>query len=108
MSGGRDDKTRVIVFTTEGNLRLLQSNREWLGDGTFDLAPKRVFKQVYTIHIIYKNKDLPMVYGLLPNKTQKTYKKFFKMIKDVIKVLPLDYKEYELFDYLKKISHILG
>ena len=31
MSGGRDDKTRVIVFTTEGNLRLLQSNREWLG-----------------------------------------------------------------------------
>jgi hypothetical protein len=86
---GRDDKTRVIVFTTEGNLRLLQSNREWLGDGTFDLAPKRVFKQVYTIHIIYKNKDLPMVYGLLPNKTQKTYKKFFKMIKDVIKVLPL-------------------
>jgi len=105
---GRDDKTRVIVFTTEGNLRLLQSNREWLGDGTFDLAPKRVFKQVYTIHIIYKNKDLPMVYGLLPNKTQKTYKKFFKMIKDVINVLPLDYKEYELFDYLKKISHILG
>ena len=31
MSGGRDNKTRVIVFTTEGNLRLLQSNREWLG-----------------------------------------------------------------------------
>ena len=30
---GRDDKTRVIVFNTEGNLRLLQSNSEWLGEG---------------------------------------------------------------------------
>jgi hypothetical protein len=50
----------------------MQSHRDWLVDGTFDLAPKRVFKQVYTIHIIYKNKDLPVVYGLLPNKTQKT------------------------------------
>jgi hypothetical protein len=67
----------------------MQSHRDWLVDGTFDLAPKRVFKQVYTIHIIYKNKDLPVVYGLLPNKTQKTYKKFFKMVKDVIEVLPL-------------------
>ena len=86
---GRDDKTRVIVVTTEGNLRLLQSNTEWLGDGSFDLAPKTVFKQVYTIHIIYKNKYLPMVYGFLPNKTQKTLKKFFKINKDVIKVLPL-------------------
>jgi len=68
---GRDDKTRVIVFTTENNLRLLQQIREWLADDTFDLAPKRVFKQVYSIHLIYKNKDLPMIYGLLPNKTQK-------------------------------------
>jgi hypothetical protein len=86
---GQSDSTRVILFTTEANLRLLQTHRDWLGDGTFDLAPKRVFKQVYTIHIIYKNKDLPMVYGLLPNKNQATYTKFFKMIKDVIKVLPL-------------------
>ena len=29
-----------------------------------------------------------MIYGLLSNKTQKTYVKFFKMIKDVIKVYP--------------------
>ena len=86
---GRTDKTRVIVFTTENNLRLLQQIREWLADGTFDLAPKRVFKQVYSIHLIYKNKDLPMIYALLPNKTQKTYVKFFKMVKDVIKVYPV-------------------
>ena len=85
----RADPTRVIVFTTENNLRLLQQNRDWLADGTFDLAPKRVFNQVYSIHIIYKNKSLPMIYGLLPNKSQATYRKFFKMIKDVIKIEPL-------------------
>jgi hypothetical protein len=60
---GPSDDTRVILFTTEANLRLMQSHKDWLVDGTFDLAPKRVFKQVYTIHIIYKNKDLPVVYG---------------------------------------------
>jgi hypothetical protein len=30
---GRADKTRVIIFTTENNLRLLQQIREWLADG---------------------------------------------------------------------------
>jgi hypothetical protein len=79
---GRSDDTRVILFTTEANLRLMQSHRDWLVDGTFDLAPKRVFKQVYTIHIIYKNKGLPLVYGLLPNKTLKKHtKSFLKWLK---------------------------
>jgi hypothetical protein len=79
---GRSDDTRVILFTTEANLRLMQSHRDLLVDGTFDLAPKRVFKQVYTIHIIYKNKGLPLVYGLLPNKTLKKHtKSFLKWLK---------------------------
>ena len=85
---GQQDSTRVIVFTTENNLRLLQTHREWLSDGYFDLAPERIFKQVYSIHIIVNNKDLPMVYGFLPNKSQKTYEKYFQMIKNAIQVKP--------------------
>ena len=74
---GPSDETRVIVFTTEYNLRLLQTHRYWLGDGTFDLAPKRIFKQVNTLHILYNNKELPMVYALLPKKKTLRTEKLF-------------------------------
>jgi hypothetical protein len=81
---GNDDKNRVILFTTEKNLTLLDRYHDWLGDGTFYIAPT-FFKQVYTIHILYEGQAYPMVYGLLPNKKQTTYKKFFKMVNHNLK-----------------------
>ncbi|CAF0977012.1 unnamed protein product [Brachionus calyciflorus] len=64
---GQNDKNRVIFFTTEENLKLLSTNSEWYADGTFDISPT-IFKQVYTIHIIFRGTTLPMLYALLPNK----------------------------------------
>jgi hypothetical protein len=58
-----DSKTespfRVIVFTTNSNLKILQKHRNWLADGTFDIAPK-LMKQLYTIHTVmqYKTKEI--------------------------------------------------
>jgi hypothetical protein len=49
---GNDDKNRVILFTTKENLKLLDSYHDWLGDGTFYIAPT-FFKQLYTIYIVY-------------------------------------------------------
>jgi hypothetical protein len=62
---GKKDKNRVILFTTEKNLELLNKYHDWMGDGTFDISPTS-FKQVYSIHIIYEGKAYPMAYGLLP------------------------------------------
>ena len=81
---GNDDKNRVILFTTKENLNLLDSYHDWLGDGTFYIAPT-FFKQLYTIHIVYRGQSFPLAYGLLPNKKQATYKKFFKMVKHNLK-----------------------
>jgi hypothetical protein len=41
---GKKDKNRVILFTTERNLDLLNKYHDWLGDGTFDISPT-FFKQ---------------------------------------------------------------
>lgn len=76
----RKDKSRVMVFTTEFNLNLLNSYSEWYADGTFDISPS-MFKQIYTIHIRVNGTTLPLVYGILPDKKQNTYVKFLRLIK---------------------------
>lgn len=80
---GSDDKNRVIVFTTEKNLSLLNDYCDWYADGTFDISPT-FFKQIYSLHIIKNGTLIPCVYAMLPNKKQTTYNKMFKMVKSFI------------------------
>ncbi|RNA07460.1 hypothetical protein BpHYR1_050795 [Brachionus plicatilis] len=68
---GPSDEKRKLIFTTEDNLRLLEKYRDWFCDGTFDISPV-LFTQLSTIHIILNNKDLLLVYAMLPNKEQTT------------------------------------
>ena len=71
-----DDDDRIIIFTTFENLRILKRNLDWLCDGTFDIAPQ-THTQLFTIHPIFKEKDLPLVYALLPSKEKSVYERFF-------------------------------
>ena len=57
---------------------------DWLCDGTFDISPT-LYKQLFTIHAIYKTKTLPLVYSFLPDKETETYSKLFKMLLDHVK-----------------------
>lgn len=57
----------------------MNSTNEWYFDGTFDVSPE-LFKQVVTINIIFRGKNLPLVYALIPNKAEKSYKAFFTML----------------------------
>ena len=41
---------RILIFTTGKNLVLLSTYRDWFIDGTFSIAPVKLFKQVFTIH----------------------------------------------------------
>ena len=76
---GFDDKLRIICFGNSSNLKQLAENKDWFGDGTFDVSPL-VFKQMFTLNILKNGKTLPMVFALLPNKTQQTYTRMFKML----------------------------
>jgi len=72
---GKNDKNKIIVFTTKRNLELLdlEYHDQWLGDGTFDIAPT-FFKQVYSIHILANGRAFPMVYGFYQTKNKQLIK----------------------------------
>lgn len=71
-SGG--DRSRFIIFSTQENINVLADCQEWAGDGTFSCVPS-IFKQLYTIHGVVKDKLLPLVYILMPNNNEERYSK---------------------------------
>ncbi|CAN7942588.1 unnamed protein product [Ixodes hexagonus] len=55
----------------------------WFMDGTFKVTPS-IFFQVYTIHVMYKDAVVPLVYALLLNKTEETYQRFFTVLSSAL------------------------
>ena len=51
-------------------------------DGTFDVAPP-LFTQVYSIHADYLGRSHPLVYGILTNKRQATYRAFLNELSNI-------------------------
>jgi hypothetical protein len=76
---GVGDDNRLIIFASQMCLRLLAGSDNWFCDGTFKVCPD-VFYQLYTIHALVNGRVFPCVYGLLPNKTQNTYSRFFNEV----------------------------
>lgn len=51
-------------------------------DGTFKANP-RMFKQLYTIHGKYCGQIFPLIFCLLPDKSQATYQRLFTNLKNI-------------------------
>jgi MULE transposase domain len=85
-SGDSDinDSNRIIIFSTEKNLNILSEVEHWFADATFKLSPK-LFFQIFTIHAIYINNVMPLVYVLMTNKTKESY---LKVMYELIKLRP--------------------
>ncbi|CAF4548075.1 unnamed protein product [Rotaria socialis] len=71
-SGSGND--RIIIFSSTEQLQLLENGEELLVDGTFKVSPS-IFYQLYAMHVVYRNAVLPVVFALLPNKTEQTYRR---------------------------------
>ncbi len=71
---GLEDK--VLIFSTRKNLEILCAAPIIYGDGTFFAAPL-LFGQLYTLHALYHNQMLPLVFALLPSKDEATYMRMF-------------------------------
>ena len=78
----------VHVLATNDNIKLLAESEELYMDGTFKSSP-RLFHQVYTIHVFKHGKQFPLVYCLLPGKSQIIYAKLFAILSDAMDNLML-------------------
>ena len=74
---GIGDPERIFIFASDLGLQFLYGCDHWYADGTFKVCPE-VFYQVYTVHVQQRRRNFPCVFGLLPNKTEATYTRFFR------------------------------
>lgn len=76
------EEKRVIVFSTASNLDFLDKSSKWHMDGTFSAAPF-LFSQLFTLHAVSGSSTVPVVFALLPNKSQETYLKLAFAVKSL-------------------------
>ena len=76
---GPSDSKRFLVFSTNQNLAVLSQCEHWYCDGTFKVAPT-LFQQMYTIHGLYENKTMPLVYVLMFDRTEESYDRVLQSI----------------------------
>ncbi|CAF2132253.1 unnamed protein product, partial [Rotaria magnacalcarata] len=72
----------IIMFASAEELQLLESGEQLLVDGTFKVTPS-IFYQLYAMHVVYRNAVLPVVFALLPNKTQQTYRRLIDKLSEI-------------------------
>ena len=75
---GSEGPQIIIVFSTDRNVQLNGDSLYWQVDGTFKVAPT-LFNQLFIIHLYVRSTLLPMLFTLLPIKTEDTYIKVFSI-----------------------------
>ena len=80
--GAENGNNGILVFSTEERLKALADSSEWFADGMFGKVPD-IFGQSFTIHAITPENIIPMVYVMLPNKLERTYKRLFEILKEL-------------------------
>ena len=76
---GNGDPERIIIFSSQQAIQFMSDSEHWFADGTFKVCPD-IFFQVYTVHAQQEGRIFPCIFGLLPNKTEATYTRFFREV----------------------------
>ena len=102
------DREKIFIFTTTNNLKFLCVSKYWVMDGTFKAAPN-LFHQLFTVHCNIadgegENCIVPVVYALMPGKSQEIYQKLFKKIVDLIGTETIK-TEMVICDYEKAVMN---
>ncbi|XP_065318870.1 uncharacterized protein LOC135926865 [Gordionus sp. m RMFG-2023] len=76
-----DNNNNMLVFGTCEMLKLVEicDGDSIYMDGTFYVVP-RLYCQLYSIHIMYQEVMIPIIYALLPDKNRGTYIELFQII----------------------------
>ena len=76
---GPGDESRILIFASDIGVQLLGDSEHWYADETFKVYPE-IFFQLYTVYAQRNDSIFPCIYGLLPNKTEVTYRRFFDQV----------------------------
>jgi hypothetical protein len=84
-----NQRVPIMMFGSPTFLDLLTQSEHIFVDGTFDVVPRiyhefRSSSQVFTFHAIRQNRMFPLVYVLLPGKSQETYTYMLTQLIDVL------------------------
>ncbi|XP_060064009.1 uncharacterized protein LOC132544427 [Ylistrum balloti] len=90
------EEQRMIAFATTENLRMLSNADAVFCDGTFYTCPG-LFTQLYTIHAMEDGVMYPLIFVLLPGKSQLIYTNFFRKISDTMDDLLLPFNPATVF-----------
>ena len=74
-----EEGNRVIFYSTQSNLDMLDDCKQISGDGTFKVPKK--FRQLFSIHGHVNNRFLPLAYFFMEKKNKQSYAKCFKILK---------------------------
>lgn len=72
MSPNLDELHMIICADLEG-LQVMRNSSHIVGDGNFKYQPDG-YKQFYTIHAFSNGECFPVIFALLPNKEERTYR----------------------------------
>ena len=93
-----DRDSEIITISTYTNLQYLcNETKDIFMDGTFKCCPKH-FLQLYTIHGCKNGTYIPLVYPLLPSKTEQCYRSMWSLLlrRSTEKILIFDLRLYIL------------
>ncbi|KAJ8320753.1 hypothetical protein KUTeg_002340 [Tegillarca granosa] len=82
LAGEDNEGRRIMIFGTDDNLsKLCNLSTMFCDPGTFYSCPG-LFSQLYTIHGSVDGTVFPLVFALLPNKTETTYQEERNVLKE--------------------------
>lgn len=82
---------RILIFSTDSNLRILANSAKIWMDGTFKSVPG-LFSQLYVIHAMpHQGLMTALVYCLLPSKSQAVYRRVFQLLRNSMTNLGLQF-----------------
>ena len=79
---GMGDTSRILIFGRHSTINWAHQMERVYVDGTFRIAPT-LFSQVYVIMAERGGFVVPILYALLPNKTEETYRRMWEKIKNL-------------------------
>jgi len=74
-----DINNRILIFTTNENLNILNDSEIWFADGTFKSVPN-IYNQLYTIHGNIDCTVYPLIYILMCSKNENSYSEVLNQI----------------------------